>query len=237
MYNFIIVDDNEHFLKLIDKTVKNFFKQKGLECKTYLFSDYNEEFYKMVYTYIENKVYILDIETPSDNGINVAMKIRTNDFVSNIIFQSAYEEDYIRQILRSDVKYFSSFSKKDLEVNLIAKLEKLLKQNPSKTLRIRIDEKLYQIVENDIFYIKYENRKTIIKMKECELKINKQLNEIYYFLSHNFVYSHKSCIINMLKVIDYSLITKEINFEDKIKTDLLSRKYIKNLDDYYKIKD
>lgn len=237
MYNFIIVDDNEYFLSLIDKTIKKFFTKKGLECKTYLFKDYNEDFYKMMYNYIENKVYILDIEAPSNNGINVAMKIRDNDFVSNIIFQSAYEEEYIRQILRSDVKYFNSFSKIDLETNLIAKLEKLLKQNSNKVLRIRIDEKLYQIVENDIFYIKYENRKTIIKMKECELKINKKLNEIYYFLSHNFVYSHKSCIINMAKVNDYSLKIKEIAFENNIKTDLLSRKYIKNLDDYYKIKD
>lgn len=237
MYNFIVVDDSEFFLNLIDKTIRNFFKQKGLECKIYLFSDYSEDFYKMMYNYIENKVYILDIEAPSNNGINVAMKIRNNDFVSNIIFQSAYEEEYIRQILRSDVKYFSSFSKRDLETNLIAKLEKLLKQNLGKTLRIRIDEKLYQIAENDIFYIEYKERKTIIKMKECDLKINKQLNDIYYFLSHNFVYSHRSCIVNMLKVIDYSLITKEINFEDRIKTDLLSRKYIKNLDDYYKIKD
>ena len=237
MYNFIVVDDNEYFLDLIDKTIKKFFAQKGSECNIHLFKDYNEDFYEMMYSYAENKVYILDIETPLNNGITVAMKIRDNDFVSNIIFQSAYEEEYVRQILRSDVKYFSSFSKRDLETNLIAKLEKLLKQNPNKVLRIRIDEKLYQIVENDIFYVKYENRKTIIKMKECELKINKQLNEIYYFLSHNFVYSHKSCIINMEKVIDYSLKIKEITFEDNIKTDLLSRLYIKNLDDYYKIKD
>lgn len=237
MYNFIVVDDNEYFLDLIDKTIKKFFAQKGSECNIHLFKDYNEDFYEMMYSYVENKVYILDIETPLNNGITVAMKIRDNDFVSNIIFQSAYEEEYVRQILRSDVKYFSSFSKRDLETNLIAKLEKLLKQNPNKVLRIRIDEKLYQIVENDIFYVKYENKKTIIKMKECELKINKQLNEIYYFLSHNFVYSHKSCIINMAKVIDYSLKIKEITFEDNIKTDLLSRLYIKNLDDYYKIKD
>lgn len=237
MYNFIVVDDNKYFLDLIEKTIKKFFARKGLECNIHLFKDYNEDFYEMMYSYIENKVYILDIETPLNNGITVAMKIRNNDFVSNIIFQSAYEEEYVRQILRSDVKFFCSFSKRDLEFNLMAKLEKLLKQNPSKILRIRIDEKLYQIVENDIFYIEYKDRKTIIKMKECELKINKHLNEMYYFLSHNFVYSHKSCIINMKKVIDYSLKIKEITFEDNIKTDLLSRLYIKNLDDYYKIKD
>lgn len=235
LYNFIIVDDNKFFLNLMDKLVKKVFDEKGINCNTYLFSNYTEDFYKLVYTYMENKVYLLDIETPSGNGINVAEKIRNTDFVSNIIFISAYEENYMRQILRSDVKYFSSLSKNGIEENLPIKINKLLKLNPNKTLRIRIDDNLYQIIESDIFYIKYENRKTIIAMKECELQINKQLNEIYYFLSSNFVYSHKACIVNLTKVTDYSLIAKEIIFEDGLKTDLLSRKYIENLDNYFKI--
>lgn len=236
LYNFIIVDDNEIFLENTSKIVKNFFKKKGINCNTYLFNDYNDDFYKTMYTYKDNKVYILDIETPSANGISIAEKIRSNDFVSIIMFVSAYEEDYIRQILRSDSRYFTTISKRDLENNLIAKLNKLLNQNPNKILSIRIDDNLYQIIENDIFYIKYENRKTIIVMKDCNLIINKQLNDMYNFLSKNFIYSHKACIINMTKVIEYSLITKQIDFEEGIKTDLISRKYINELDTFYKIK-
>ncbi len=237
LYNFIVVDDNEYSLLLIEEIIKKFFKKKDIKYNIYLFKDYKKDFYEIMYTYMDNKVYLLDIEAPSANGVTIAEKIRSTDFVSTIMFVSAYEEDYMRQIFRSDSQYFTTISKRDLESSLVVKLEKLMKQNPSKILSIRVESNLYQIAENDIYYVKYENRKTIIAMKDCNLIINKQLNDMYNFLSKKFIYSHKACIVNMTKIIEYSLITKQIDFEDGMKTDLISRKYIKDLDDFYKIKD
>ena len=39
-----------------------------------------KNFYKVMNKEMDNKVYILDIETPNGNGIDIAKKIRSKDF-------------------------------------------------------------------------------------------------------------------------------------------------------------
>lgn len=236
LYNFIIADDHSYFLDLMVKTVEKTSKIKGYNCNIYKFNDYNNDFFNYVYKDLHNKVYILDIETPSCNGIEVAQIIRKNDEVSTIIFVSAYEDDYIRSIFKSDSNYFCSVSKKELEVNLEAKLIKLFNSKKQKSIKIKTNDCLLNIAEEDIVYIFFEDRKSHIITLNNTMTISKPLNDIYKLLSDDFVYSHQACIINMNKVIDYSYSIREIKFNNGIKTDLISRKYMANLDNYYKSK-
>lgn len=236
LYNFVIVDDNEYFLNFMERIIQETIIDNNHECKINKFNDYNEDFFNTVHKYMENRILILDIETPSDNGIQVAAKIREFDNESIIIFVSAYENDYLRAILKSDTNYFCTLTKDNLSYDLKIKLEKIFNnnENKKKILNFRFKDTLYTVLDSDIIYIKYEDRKCHIITHNNTIKTNQTLGEIYDMLPNNFVYSHKACIVNMLKVIDYSLIVKEINFENNIKTDLISRKYIENLDNFYK---
>ena len=74
MINFIICDDNEFFLMDICKIVDDFCVKKNINYKIYPFKSYNFEFIKIMDERLDNKVYILDIETPSGNGIDIAKK-------------------------------------------------------------------------------------------------------------------------------------------------------------------
>ena len=82
MINFIICDDNEFFLMEIYSVVSNFCLNKGINFEIHVFKSYNNEFFDIMNKELDNKVYILDIETPSGNGIDIAKKIRSNDLNS-----------------------------------------------------------------------------------------------------------------------------------------------------------
>ncbi len=236
MYNFIIVDDNDYFRNQIFKIVDKVVKDNNYRCNIFMFNEYNEEFFDKVYQNLENKVYLMDIETPLNNGIDVARTIRTVDLVGIIIFVSAYEVEYSRAILKSDSRYLCSISKKELDIVLKEKIKSVFTMKTIKTIKMVVEGRLYHIAEDNILYIKYENRKCAIKTSNNSIITNKGLNDIYKLLSENFVYSHQACIVNMNKVVEYSLITKEIIFNNYTKIDLISRKYITNLDNFYKSK-
>ena len=232
LYNFIIVDDNEMYSNLVEKIVTDKINEINFKCETYKFNDYNTEFWNLVYKKMNNKVYILDIETPSENGIFVAQRIRNIDFDSIIIFISGYEDNYFRLILKSDTSYFCTIAKPELMQTLPLKLDKLFKTELIRTIKIKCKNCTYGLLESDIYFIEYNDRKVYVESSLGRIETNYTLKEIYNMLSKNFVYSHKACIVNMKKVIDYSLASKEIRFEDNKQTNLISRKYIENLDNF-----
>lgn len=234
MYNFIVVDDKKEFIDIIKSIIKESSKSCGYEYSIKSFLDYNEEFYKTVYTYMKNKIYILDIEVPSANGIQVAEKISLTDKESNIIFISAYEDAYMRFIVKCSANYYCSLSKDNLEVELLIKLKNLIKSGIQKVINISSNNMLYQVVESDILYIEFDKGKVVIVSENYSVSVNKSLNEMYKLLSDNFLYSHKACIVNMLQIIDYSLKNQEIVFKNGKKCNLISRKYVKSMDDFYK---
>lgn len=233
LYNFIIVDDDKYFLNLIKNKVKKVIDENNYHCNISIFNDYNKDFYNCLYEFKENKIYILDIEVPSRNGIEVAREIRKLDLNCKIIFISAFEIEYSRLILKSNTEYYASILKENIENEFELKLTNLLKSRASKILKFVVDNNLFFVEEEDIIYIAYIDRKCFINTNFCTFSINKSLNEIYSMLSSYFLYSHKACIINMRKVIDYSVNPNEIIFSNGKRIDLISRKYIKVIDDYY----
>ena len=92
MINFIIVDDLNFWVDCVSDKINKVLFNSNLNYKTYKFNDYNKDFFDIVLTNLENKVYILDIETENGNGIDIARKIRSKDVDSVIIFLTIHEE-------------------------------------------------------------------------------------------------------------------------------------------------
>ena len=86
MINFIIVDDINFWINCVEDKINKVLFKSEVNYKTHKFNDYNSDFYNIVFSNLENKVYILDIETESANGIDVARQMRNNDKTSDIIF-------------------------------------------------------------------------------------------------------------------------------------------------------
>ena len=232
MINVIICDDNEKDRKNINEAVKNFMTKNKKEFKTYLFKDYDKSFYNFYDTKLPSKIYLLDIETPSKSGIDVAREIRRKDINSVIIFLTAHEE-LGNVVLKNDLLFLSFINKFDDFENRLNKKKKkaidLLRQK--NTIRFEDRNTLYTININDILYITKESfeRKTVIVTDYGEFKVNKPMHEIISMLDERFIQTHRACYINSDRKIKIDRAKRIITFDTGKTIDLLSDKYRKEL--------
>ncbi|MBE6138833.1 MAG: response regulator transcription factor [Firmicutes bacterium] len=232
MVNIIICDDNDKDRKNILDVVNNFMEKNKIEFKIHLYNDYNKNFNEIIDKKLPFKIYLLDIETPSASGIDMARKIRNKDVDSVIIFLTVHEE-LGNVILKNDLMFLSFINKFD---NLKLRLNKSLKKaldllNHKSIIKFTDRNTVYTIDMNDILYLTKESfeRKTIIKTDYAEFKVNKTLNELVKMLDDRFIQTHRSCYINNDRKVSIDKTNKIILFDNGESTDLLSDKYRKVL--------
>ena len=230
MINVIICDDNEKDKIKAEKIVKNFMDKNNKEYKIHTFKDYNKEFYNTIERKMSFRIYLLDIETPSKSGIDVAREIRRKDVDSVIIFLTAHEE-LGNIVLKNDLMFLSFINKfDDFENRLNNTLEKSLDLLSQKnTIKIVDRNVIYTININDILYLTKDSfeRKTIIKTDYTEFKVNKSLIEIVEMLDDRFIQTHRACFVNTKRISKIDKTKREIMFDNNDIIDLLSDKYRK----------
>ncbi len=228
MINFILCDDNEKIVSDIKKIIDKFMMQNKTEYKTHLFNDLDDNFMKIVKEPLSFKVYILDIETPSRSGIDVARSIRKRDVDSVIIFITSHEELGLT-LLKNEIMFLSFINKFDnYEERLLTSLNKSLEVLKRKNI-IRFEERgvLYTIAMDDILYITRDSveRKCIIKTDYAEIKTYKPLSSIEKLLDNRFIKTHRACLVNKERVAKIDKIRKTILFDNGVVVSLLSEKY------------
>jgi len=232
MVNIIICEDNNKDRNNILEVVNNFMIKNKIEYKTHIYDDYTKKFDEIIDSKIPFKIYLLDIETPSGSGIDIARKIRQKDVDSVIIFLTAHEE-LGNIILKNDLMFLSFINKFDnYKARLINSLKKALNLLKQKRILKFIDRNVvYTINIDDILYLTKESfeRKTIIKTDYTEFKVNKTLAELVEMLDDRFVQTHRSCYINNDRKAKVDRTKRLITFDNGETTDLLSEKYRKEM--------
>ena len=230
MVNVIICDDNDKDRNNVLEIVNNFMEKNKIEYKTHIYNDYNKNFQEIVESKIPFKIYLLDIETPSASGIDIARKIRNKDVDSVIIFLTVHEE-LGNVILKNDLMFLSFINKFDnCKIRLTNSLKKALTLLKHKRIIKFTDRNtIYTINIDDILYLTKESfeRKTIIKTDYAEFKVNKTLADITKMLDDRFIQTHRSCYINNDRRASIDRKNKIIYFDNGETIDLLSEKYRK----------
>lgn len=233
MINFIICDDNEFFLMEIYKVVNDFCLNKRINFEIHIFKNYDNNFFDIVRQELDNKVYILDIETPSGNGIDVAKKIRNKDLNSFLIFISSYTAKYINQVVSSDTMFIGYISKrKNYHEELLKKLKKIFKLGFQKNIiRFKDQGIIYTFDMRNIIYIEADSKKrrSIIHTQSGKTEVRLTLKKLMQVLDYRFEYSHRSCIINHEQVFYIDTIVKIIKFKNGTTINLLSDSFIKKI--------
>ena len=161
MINFIICDDNENFLMREKKLVNNFMMNYDVDYKITDFSVYTEEFFQAMYDETCFKIYLLDIQTDTNSGLNVARRIREeqDDWISIIIIITAFGE-YRYEALGTRL-YLLDFINKvyDCEDKIRDTLEIAMKHydNRRKSLRFEYNY-IMKILNLDILFILKKNK-------------------------------------------------------------------------------
>lgn len=228
MINYIICDDNDIIRQNIEEIIGNIMMKNNFEYKIHSFSDYDRSFNKVLSNKLVNKIYILDIETPSESGINIARKIREHDIDSIIIFLTSHYE--LGSVLLEDEIMFLTFISKFNNMNerLESAIDKALHMLGKKqAIRFEDHGVLYTIPINDILYITHDSvsRKSIIKTDYTEFSISKSLSELVLMVDSRFIRTHRSCIANKNRIISIDKKKSTISFDNGSTIDLLSNNY------------
>jgi len=231
---FVVCDDDKKITNKVSKIIFEVMIKNKFIYKTIIFHDYNNKFLDLIKKKSGIRIYILDIETPSRSGIDIAKIIREKDMESIIIFLTGHDE-LGPTILKKEL-WFLSF------INKFDESDERLKKSLFKALQIlniqtklHFEEKgvIYNISLNDILYITRDSivRKSIIKTDNAEYKIYKPLIEIAKSLDDRFIRTHRACFVNKARVNSFNINKETIYFDNGTKIDLLSEKYKKELKD------
>ena len=217
----------------IYKVVNDFCLNKRINFEIHVFKNYDNNFFDIVKQELDNKVYILDIETPSGNGIDVAKKIRNKDLNSFLIFISSYTAKYINQVVSSDTMFIGYISKrKNYHEELLKKLKKIFKLGFQKNIiRFKDQGIIYTFDMRNIIYIEADSKKrrSIIHTQSGRTEVRLTLKKLMQVLDYRFEYSHRSCIINHEQVFYIDTIVKIIKFKNGTTINLLSDSFIKKI--------
>jgi len=225
MINFVIVDVIVEITKTVENIISKVMMKSNLEYKIHIFHDYDSKFLKFIEQPLPNKVYFLDIETPSASGVDIARKIRKNDTQSIISFITAHEQMggvIIKESLMvlTFICKFDGFEKKVKDA--VEKSLEVLGTKP--IIRFKDYNALYIIPVEDILYIVRDTmeRKCIIKTDYTTYTIGKTLTELKELSNGSLTQTHRACLVNEKRVHKIDKKNKCIVFDNGEKIDLLS---------------
>lgn len=232
MINFIICDDDKRIADNVKNIISKFMMKNEHSYKTYVFNDYNSDFMKVMNSKLQCKVYILDIETPTRSGIDIARLIREKDVDSIIIFITGHEE-LGSTILKNDLMFLSFINKfDDCENRLTSAIKKALKMLHKKnTLKFKDGNAVYTISMDDILYVTRDSveRKCIVKTEHYEFKSYKTIKEFESLLDDRFIKIHRACIVNKDRIVKIDKSKREIMMDTGENLYLVSHKLLKEV--------
>ncbi len=232
MVNFIICDDNKEMVKKVEDIIDKIMFKNKIGYRKHIFYDYDSKFVKEIDNRLPSKIYILDIETPSGSGIDIARKIRNNDMNSIIIFMTIHEElGYV--ILRNEFMFLSFINKyDDFETKMSSSLKKAI-ETLGKKIALKIEDGgiIYKIPLKDILYITRDSveRKAIIKTDYTEFKINRTITELQELLDDRFKLSHRACIVNVERIRIADFKKSLIIFDNNERINLITKAFKKEV--------
>lgn len=232
MINFIVCDDNKEIVDTIVRIIDKEMMGNNINYKSHTFYDYDSKFIETLKSGLTSRIYILDIEMPSGSGIDIARMIREKDMDSVIIFLTSHNEMGYT-VLKNEFMFLSFISKfDDYQNNMKRSIKKALEILGKKKV-IKFEERgsLYTIPISDIVYITRDTveRKCIIYTDYTKFVVNKKLSELIEQLGDDFRQSHRSCIVNMNKVLHINYVKKKIIFNNGTEIDLISSNYKKEV--------
>lgn len=228
MINFIICEDNVNDSKSTQQVIAKYMMKNEIDYRIHLYDDYNKNFTKIIEKKLPFKIYILDIETPSGSGIDMARIIRNKDVDSIIIFLTGHD-DLSKVVAKKDFLFLTFINKfDDAEGRLIEALDKALQVvKVKKTIRFKDGGVVYNINLDDILYITKDSveRKCIIKTDYTEYKISKNLSTVIDMLNDNFVKTHRACVVNTKRISCYNKPKRIITFDNGETIDIVSTRF------------
>ena len=235
MVNFVVVDDNTNHRKKICDIIMSNMMSNQINFKLHEFSDYTNKLLNYIEITSNINIYVLDLELPNGDGIDIARTIRNkvNDWNSPIIIITAHESLYY-EVYKQRLQILDFIPK-------FNSIEKYLSEDIDICLRMLNKEKVYKytyknIVYNinlsSINYIQRDGRRTRIVTKDKDYFQNITISEIIKLLPDYFIISAKGTILNMKNVQEIDWNNMIVIFKDNTQGYLVTNSHKKEIEKY-----
>lgn len=183
-------------------------------------------------------VLVADIEMPHLSGYELADIIHTHALDITVIFVTATSGYAVHAFELNVHDYIMKPYPKE---RLIQSMERLLEKNRSSEIKGRLYLKqkndIYIVQKKEIIFIERSGRSTTIYTKNEAIKTYLTLNELEGELrERDFIRSHRSYIINIHYVKNFSLYAKNsyiVTFEGIEEKAIITKDKVKYLQEYY----
>lgn len=231
MVKFIVVEDKKENQEKIKKVLVKIGIQINQEYDAKYYEGYNEELAKEIEDMSIRKVYIMDIELDNSiSGIEIAEKIREEDWDSEIVFVTSHDRMF-DEVHRNVLEVFDFIER---FINMEGRLEKdilriIKKKYDSGILKIKGNNVEVELHVKNILYIEKEERKSVIHACGNTYKTNLTLEKLQERLDQRFIRTHKGCIANKEHIIEKNYGAGYFLLDTGEKVNLLSKKYRKEI--------
>jgi two-component system LytT family response regulator len=172
-------------------------------------------------------LYILDINMPQYNGLELARILNERHPESVILFQTAHDTYALNAYDVGAIDYLlKPYSKDRLEMS-IEKAKHYLKQSQTIEFLTKNGDEYLLLRPEDIFYIQADLAQVIIRSAKGYHYYNQKISYMQTLLaSHPFFKIHRSILINTTKIKSMKTLTQsKLSFSfDEIKEEITSSK-------------
>lgn len=205
MRRITIVDDDERFVVKLKKLIGKYYLEKGVKAEI---SSYNKA-QLVIFDINEKKIsdlYLLDIEMPGVNGIELANMIKQVDSNAYIIFITSHLQFTLDAF---DVQAYQYIPKsQELLINKLYKsldnLEKEFETCDKEFYFVQTNSRYQRFLLKDIFYIYKDGKYSVIVTKDDNIFERETLKNIFLYLKSRtnvFYMLDRGYIINLLHVM------------------------------------
>lgn len=235
MINFVVVDDNDIHRKNNVKNITNYMMRNKLEFDIHEYNDYSEKLLKNIKKFDNNCIYIIDLELPSGDGLDIVKTIRNeyNNWVSPIIIITCHVS-LCYDVYKQRLQILDFIGKcEDIKTNLHESINICLKMlNKDNVYKYRYKNVDYTIRFSQIDYIQRDGRRTkIVTSDNCYYQ-NISINKIKELLPKYFLISSKGILLNVKNVSKIDWNKCLVYFKDGISDYVVSKSHKKEIDNY-----
>lgn len=201
MLQIAICDDNETTVNKVEETADRFFRMHCVDYKIITYQSSENLLYDLQ-DGLHFDLFLLDIEMPGVNGMELAQSIRTDMPEGKIIFITSHLE---YAITAYEFAVFRYIPKTILDKKLEEALEdyyKLYRLERSDFYTIQIKNHVEQIPYRSIMYVLKEGKYAIIHLEDSKtMSVRKTLAQVYEeFHKEYFCFADRGCIVNLANV-------------------------------------
>lgn len=205
MIKFIIVEDNKFNRDDVERLIMNYMLTTNYKFDIVKYDKICDGIYEKCENCYEKHVFLLDYYLPNGTAVDIARKIREDDWDSPIVIFTADGDDNVILKTYKERLQILDFIVKDenYQSNLLELFGLCLAQlNYSEKFSYKNSFMSYNFDYDKIQYIyKLNNERRIMVVTDNgRYPLTTTLQKFYGHLTNNYVYTHKSCIVNMARV-------------------------------------